>query len=56
MPFVATQMQLEIIMIIMSFHGNDMMLYNLYVESKKLIQMNLFMKHHSQTLKTNLCY
>ena len=39
MPFVATQMQLEIIMIIKSFHGNDMMLYNLIqkIDTNELI-------------------
>ena len=40
MPFAATWMDLEIIILIRQRH----IIYHLYVESKKIIQMNLFTK------------
>ena len=56
MPFVATWMDLEIIILSeVRQKKTNIICYHLYVESKKMIQMNLFTKHkHSQTQKTNL--
>ena len=43
MPFAATWMDLEII-ILSEVSQTNIQCYHLYVESKKMIQMNLFTK------------
>ena len=54
MPFAATWMDLEII-ILSEVRKTNIIRYHLYVESKKMIQMNLFTKqkethkHRKQT-------
>ena len=56
MPFVATWMELE--MIILSDINQKQISYDItYMESKKMIQMSLFMKQkETQTLKTDFGY
>ena len=44
MPFAATWMDLEIIILSEVSQTKTSIIYHLYVESKKIIQMNLFIK------------
>ena len=45
MPFAATWMDLEIVMLSeVSQRKTNILLYHLYVESKKRVQMNLYTK------------
>ena len=57
MPFAATRMELEIIILSKSDRESDIMWYHLYVESKKNDTDKLIYKTEidSQTEKTNLC-
>ena len=54
MPFAATRMDLEILKLSeVSQTKTNIIWYHLYVESKRMIQMNLFTKQiGSQTQKT----
>ena len=55
MPFAATWMDLEIMVLSEASQGKTNIIYHLYVKSKKMIHINLFTKQiGSQTQKTNL--
>ena len=52
MPFAATQMDLEIIILSeVSQTKTNIICYHLYVESKKVIQVNLFTKQRLRDFK-----
>ena len=52
MPFVATWMDIELIILSEVRQRKTNRCYHLYAESKKIIQMNLLTERDSQSLKT----
>ena len=55
LPFAATQMDLEIIILSKS-NRKTQMWFHVYVESKKMMQMNLFTKHRLTDRKQTYGY